>query len=377
MQNRVAFIDFVHGLLNINPLERWTPQQARTHPFITQQKFTGPFQPQMNLKTNTSRPPAPGLQQQQQAEAMSKQRAQVANQQQQQAVQAQQMAVVAAQQQQQQQYYAQDLSSSYPISPHHGMSPGGMYAPLYGQSTPSSTQPTIPQINALPSLSGTSAHQTPHQQSLHAQATLRSAANTNATSSNRPRASTLDLMSGIPASLQRVVSHLDPNAPIRLQPSPAYYAPPPLSATDSPSSNPSGGSSSNIYGDVLVAGRAGRGSFGNRGGLGIGWVQGTGNTSTGSYVGGPSGMERGSAGMYQANHMQGQVPTQNQYGGYNNYNQQNPQQQRNFVRALEDRTLEEGWNNPYGNTNTNASVGGVGGSSSGGGGGGTTSWPGT
>jgi dual specificity protein kinase YAK1 len=50
MANREAFIDFVHGLLNINPLERWSPQQARTHPFITQQKYTGPFQPQMSSK---------------------------------------------------------------------------------------------------------------------------------------------------------------------------------------------------------------------------------------------------------------------------------------------------------------------------------------
>ena len=32
---------------------------------------------------------------------------------------------------------------------------------------------------------------------------------------------------GIPPSLQKVVSHLDPNAPIRLQPSPAYYPPGP------------------------------------------------------------------------------------------------------------------------------------------------------
>ena len=37
----------------------------------------------------------------------------------------------------------------------------------------------------------------------------------------------MDLANGIPPALQRVVSHLDPNAPIRLQPSPAYYPPPP------------------------------------------------------------------------------------------------------------------------------------------------------
>jgi dual specificity protein kinase YAK1 len=31
---------------------------------------------------------------------------------------------------------------------------------------------------------------------------------------------------GIPPTIQRVASHLDPSAPIRLQPSPAYYPPP-------------------------------------------------------------------------------------------------------------------------------------------------------
>ncbi|KIM20320.1 hypothetical protein M408DRAFT_82180, partial [Serendipita vermifera MAFF 305830] len=40
---RLAFIDFVQGLLNLDPLMRWTPQQARSHPFITGKEFTGPF----------------------------------------------------------------------------------------------------------------------------------------------------------------------------------------------------------------------------------------------------------------------------------------------------------------------------------------------
>src|SRR6478736_2951954 len=79
MNNRIAFIDFVRGLLNINPLERWSPQQAKLHPFITQQKYTGPFVPPMNLKSSSlNRSPAPGTQQQQQAEAVSTQRAQAA-----------------------------------------------------------------------------------------------------------------------------------------------------------------------------------------------------------------------------------------------------------------------------------------------------------
>lgn len=46
--NRLAFIDFVQGLLNLNPVERWSPQQARTHPFITGEKFTGPFMVRTN-----------------------------------------------------------------------------------------------------------------------------------------------------------------------------------------------------------------------------------------------------------------------------------------------------------------------------------------
>ncbi|OZJ02858.1 hypothetical protein BZG36_03219 [Bifiguratus adelaidae] len=45
MQNRRAFIDFLRGLLNLNPIERWSPQQAKLHPFITGDKFTGHFTP--------------------------------------------------------------------------------------------------------------------------------------------------------------------------------------------------------------------------------------------------------------------------------------------------------------------------------------------
>ncbi|KAJ3296740.1 dual specificity protein kinase yak1 [Borealophlyctis nickersoniae] len=35
MQSRIAFIDFLQGLLSLNPFERWSPQQAKLHPFIT------------------------------------------------------------------------------------------------------------------------------------------------------------------------------------------------------------------------------------------------------------------------------------------------------------------------------------------------------
>ena len=49
MQSRVCFCDFVHGLLRQNPLERWTPYQAKRHPFLTGDPFTGPFVPPMSI----------------------------------------------------------------------------------------------------------------------------------------------------------------------------------------------------------------------------------------------------------------------------------------------------------------------------------------
>jgi len=37
--NRVVFADFCEGLLQLNPIERWSPQQARQHPYITGEQF--------------------------------------------------------------------------------------------------------------------------------------------------------------------------------------------------------------------------------------------------------------------------------------------------------------------------------------------------
>ncbi|KAJ5096130.1 hypothetical protein NUU61_005486 [Penicillium alfredii] len=198
LNNRVAFIDFVRGLLTINPLERWSPQQAKLHPFITQQKFTGPFVPPMNLKYSTiNKTVAPGVQQQQQAEAASKQRA--------------------AQAAHAQTAYSMQMNQFH--TPTHAQPPP-MYNGMYQQGAPPPypTQPPgyghqmgliqgqMPQPQYGPS------------QSLYAQATTRA---------GRQRASTMDHQGGgIPPTIQRVASHLDPNAPIRLQPSPAYYPPP-------------------------------------------------------------------------------------------------------------------------------------------------------
>lgn len=213
LNNRVAFIDFVRGLLTINPLERWSPQQAKLHPFITQQKFTQPFVPPMNLKSSVLNKSsvAPGIQQQQQAEAASKQRA----------AQAQAHAQAQAQSAAQSAYALQ--MNQYTHGAHNQAPP--VYNSIYpGQQQGAPPPPYPTQASGyghqMPMMQGGHMPQQQYapSQSLYAQATTRA---------GRQRASTMDQQqSGVPPSIQRVASHLDPNAPIRLQPSPAYYPPP-------------------------------------------------------------------------------------------------------------------------------------------------------
>ncbi|KAJ5498254.1 hypothetical protein N7453_007305 [Penicillium expansum] len=174
LNNRIAFIDFVRGLLSINPLERWSPQQAKLHPFITQQKFTGPFMPPMNLKA---------------AQAAHAQNA-----------------------------YAVQMNQFHtPPQPQPQPQAPPMYNGMYQQAAPPPPYPTQQPPGYGHQMGMMPGNQVPPQ-SLYAQATTRA---------GRQRASTMDPNGGIPTTIQRVASHLDPNAPIRLQPSPAYYPPPP------------------------------------------------------------------------------------------------------------------------------------------------------
>jgi dual specificity protein kinase YAK1 len=222
MNNRVAFIDFVRGLLNINPLERWSPQQAKLHPFITQSKFTGPFVPPMNLKSSSlNRSPAPGTQQQQQAEAVSKQRAQAAQ------AQANSAAQGAYASMPQGQYspathapppniYGNNTVYSSPTSAH------GSVPPAYSSTSGQYGQMPIPQQQQQPQQMPAGQYANMPQPNVYQQGA-------GGMRTNRQRAPTLDsqqlTQSGIPATMQRVASHLDPTQPIRLQPSPAYYPP--------------------------------------------------------------------------------------------------------------------------------------------------------
>ncbi|KAL6703324.1 dual specificity protein kinase yak1 [Coniothyrium glycines] len=217
--NRAAFIDFAQGLLNLNPLERWTPAQAKLHPFITQAKFTGPFVPPMTLKVSSSRSPAPGVQEQQRYEGMSRQRQQA------------QQQVVAAQQAQaaQNAAYANMQMNQYAAgqSPHAQPNPyNNMYTPNHQGAPPPYPAQTANYASQINMMQPQQPRQYNQPQNLYAQATTRA---------GRQRASTMDQQqqSGIPPALQRVMSHLDPNAPVRLQPSPAYYPPPPDGAPES------------------------------------------------------------------------------------------------------------------------------------------------
>lgn len=228
MANRTAFIDFAQGLLNLNPLERWTPAQARLHPFITQAKYTEQFTPPSTLKQGSSKSPAPGVQEQQRAEALSKQRAQQAAQQQAAQQQAAQNAALAYQSSG---LAPQAMAPGYPQSPATMQSPtnpgvmfNNMYSPSHQGAPPPYQQQPAPYANPPMAMMPQPAQGQPNynqrmQPNLHAQA---------ATRAGRQRASTMEYQQGgIPPAIQRVISHLDPNAPIRLQPSPAYYPPPP------------------------------------------------------------------------------------------------------------------------------------------------------
>jgi dual specificity protein kinase YAK1 len=227
MANRMAFIDFAQGLLNLNPLERWTPNQAKVHPFITQTKFTGPFVPPMTLRQGSSKSPAPGVQEQQRAEAMSKQRQQQQQQQQQQAAaQVAQQAQATAFASMQMGGYAQSpLAQQPPANMYNMYSPNHQAAPPPYQQQNAYSQPPI---GLIPQGQAPRFQPQPPNPNLYTQS---------ATRASRQRASTMEhqQQSGIPAALQRVMGHLDPNAPIRLQPSPAYYPPPPDGAPDSAS----------------------------------------------------------------------------------------------------------------------------------------------
>ncbi|KAJ2787859.1 dual specificity protein kinase yak1 [Coemansia interrupta] len=60
-QMRIALIDFLRGLLEMDPNKRWSPQQAMMHPFITGEPFNGPYNPAHHISGGIHGPgSAPG-----------------------------------------------------------------------------------------------------------------------------------------------------------------------------------------------------------------------------------------------------------------------------------------------------------------------------
>ncbi|BFU24054.1 protein kinase, putative [Entamoeba histolytica HM-1:IMSS] len=52
---RLSLIHFIEGMLQYDPMKRWTPSQALYHPFLTGQQFTGHWEPP--LSASQPRPP--------------------------------------------------------------------------------------------------------------------------------------------------------------------------------------------------------------------------------------------------------------------------------------------------------------------------------
>lgn len=44
-ETKECFVDFLKGILHLNPRKRWTPAMASQHPFISRKKYEGPFKP--------------------------------------------------------------------------------------------------------------------------------------------------------------------------------------------------------------------------------------------------------------------------------------------------------------------------------------------
>ncbi|PRP80690.1 hypothetical protein PROFUN_11649 [Planoprotostelium fungivorum] len=52
-KNRIIFIDFLRGLLCLDPKERWTAAQARSHPFLTGEAYNGQWVPPARVNNHT------------------------------------------------------------------------------------------------------------------------------------------------------------------------------------------------------------------------------------------------------------------------------------------------------------------------------------
>lgn len=48
------FVDFIKGVLILDPRKRWTPSMSWQHPFISRKKYEGPFTPKIETVSKKS-----------------------------------------------------------------------------------------------------------------------------------------------------------------------------------------------------------------------------------------------------------------------------------------------------------------------------------
>jgi dual specificity protein kinase YAK1 len=202
MQNRIAFVDFVQGLLNLNPFERWTPQQASLHPFITESKFVGPFVPSMGQKDDRQQRPA----------STSR------------------FGGPVAPPQAPLKMPAPGVPATENTSMHHG---------YFANNAHASSQHGI---HATQQMGPPNQHMAPPAPPFHQYQQGR-----------RARATTFGQLDAIPGAIQRATALMNPNQPIRAQPSPAYIPPPDFYGHDGRHAEVSSkhGSQGNPYGEVV------------------------------------------------------------------------------------------------------------------------------
>ncbi|ANB15940.1 serine/threonine protein kinase YAK1 [Sugiyamaella lignohabitans] len=238
MQNRLAFVDFVQGLLNLNPFERWTPQQAAMHPFITESKFVGPFVPSSVVKgpTPVATPPPPQQNQQQQQQQLP---TQMQPQVQPQPSHQLQAPLQPLQSQPLLPIQAQPVISgarSNKLQPepvntgHHVVGSNTYYNNNIGtngdarqhalqhQAQQTQHQAQAKYLETTPSIPHQHQEQKSHYHPPHNQAT------------RRQRATTIGQLDAIPGPIQRATALMNPTNLIRAQPSPAYIPPPDIYA---------------------------------------------------------------------------------------------------------------------------------------------------
>ena len=194
---RNSFIDFVSGLLRINPLERWTPQQARLHPFILDTEWTGPYKPPADVRSYTNTSPSRAQAQAQPAPVDTSRRPKHYETPRYDPPPATYDSI--PQTQPPQIYYSQRHAQAQP--PHH---PPAQYLP----------QQPHPYISNFTHAPGMLAYPQTQEWDPHRGARVRD---------NRPRANTIGNQDTIPLQLRQASARMDPAHQIR--PSPAYYPP--------------------------------------------------------------------------------------------------------------------------------------------------------